>query len=134
MKKFAPKISKLFYACPTAAAPSHGLNRLAHFMAASSLATILLALAVPKAPAQDIYTGQSSIFFDNTGTDQSSYGGNEIITISGNLTFHHDCPTNGVNDTFLVAADVYILWHGTGFPISPKLEDIRGSPTVIVST
>ena len=72
---------------------------------------------------------QSQLWFDASGTDQAAFGPNEIITISGNITFHKDC-TSGIKDGFTTAADIYILRNGT--TVSGKLKDVSGAPNTVL--
>src|SRR5690242_5273157 len=75
------------------------------------VAALVLPCAALDVRAQDVYNGQSQLFFDATGLDQAAYGANQIITVSGNLTYFKGC-TSGRNDLFYAAANIYVVRHG----------------------
>jgi uncharacterized repeat protein (TIGR01451 family) len=84
---------------------------------------------------------QSQIFFDASGTDQGGFGPDQIITISGGLTFHGrrdpDKPPGAVDDVFGTAADIYVVPHGFfrhGQAAGLPLEDVNGVPNTILSS
>jgi hypothetical protein len=89
----------------------------------------VVAMSVLRSHAQT-YDAQSQLFFDSTGSDQAGFGPNEIITVSGNLTYTTGCG-DGRDDSWIATiADIYVVRHNTS---STKLTDVRGSPTVIRS-
>jgi uncharacterized repeat protein (TIGR01451 family) len=81
------------------------------------------------------YQGQSQLWFDASGTDEGAFGPNEIITVSGNLTYIPYCGGyhGGINDSFAsTSAALYVVRHGDCYY---KLTDVRpgGNPSVISS-
>lgn len=82
---------------------------------------------------------ETDLYFDKTGTDQAAFGPNEIITISGNVTYFGRADAQvqgGVPDSFFPISDLYIIPKGTldtadhgvlGVP----LHDVRGVPHTI---
>ena len=47
---------------------------------------ICLAFLAAANPAE-AQSNHSQVFFDSSGTDQAAYGANQVITISGNITY-----------------------------------------------
>ncbi len=98
-----------------------------------ALASLLMCCASVRAQT---YQGQSQLWFDSSGTDEASFGLNEIITVSGNLTFMANCANygGGINDNFAsTAAALYVIRHNTSSNSLSKLNDVRGGPSVISS-
>lgn len=97
------------------------------------LCVLVLLLASGAGVSAQTYEGNSQLWFDSSGTDEAAFGPNEIITVSGNISFISDCgpPNFGVNDSFYsVSANVYVVLHNTS---NYKLTDARGSPSVFTS-
>ncbi|MES2467644.1 MAG: hypothetical protein V4675_10120 [Verrucomicrobiota bacterium] len=104
-----------------------------------------LGWSAPEAPAQS--SNHSQLFFDSSGTDQAGFGANEIITISGNITYYgrRDPRPEGANagspvqDFVQPASDVYIVrhgyYHGMGGPnLNLFLSDVAGAPNTVLGT
>lgn len=117
------------------------LSNVLDLLAAKSwfLAAALALLFSPGFRGTAAARNQSQIFFDASGSDQGAFGPDQIVTISGNLTFFgRSGPQSqgGIPDTFFAISDVYILPKGylhTRVARVP-LRDVNGSPNTILGS
>ena len=96
---------------------------------------------MPRIPAAanpaEAQSNHSQVFFDSSGTDQAAYGANQVITISGNITYfgrRDPKPEDGAVDYAQPFTDIYIVEHGThtgGFAPRLELKDVNEVPNAI---